>query len=398
MKLVIYSHYFAPSVGGVETVVLSLARCLAEMRDTNRVNSFAVTLLTQTSAAGFDDSSLPFRVVRQPSRLQLWKLIRSADLVHVAGAALPPILLGLLARKPVVVEHHGFQTICPNGQLLIEPAGAPCSGHFMAGNHAQCLRCNSGAGWLASYRLWVFTFLRRYFCSRVAVNITPTAWQAGLLHLPRWQCVPHGLDATASVLQPQSAPPAVPVIAFQGRLVTTKGVRLLLEAVNILRSQNRSFELVIIGDGPERPALERFANDSQLASIVKFAGRLDASQVDAQLACASVVVVPSLGGEVFGLVVAENMLRGLPVIASDIGAFEEVLGDAGLKFQTGDAADLARQIGVLLDAPSLAARIGQRARQRVLDFLCERRMIEEHVRIYRDALGAPRPNVQYHDE
>jgi glycosyltransferase involved in cell wall biosynthesis len=168
-----------------------------------------------------------------------------------------------------------------------------------------------------------------------------------------------------------------------GRLVTTKGVPLLFQAAKILQDQNRRFELLIIGDGPESAALEQFAQESQLTAKVRFVGRLPAAEVETALAQAAVVVVPSLGGEVFGLVVAENMLRALPVVASDLGAFVEVLGDAGLMFHTGDPADLAAALTRLLDDPSWAAALGQRARQRALDFFSQSRMIEAHARLYR---------------
>jgi glycosyltransferase involved in cell wall biosynthesis len=118
MKLLVYSHYFAPSVGGVETIVLALARGLAELPDSGGAQQFQVTLVTQTPAGNYDDSALPFRTIRQPDFVQLWHLVRNSDVVHVAGPALAPLIFGLVARKPLVVEHHGFQTICPNGQLL----------------------------------------------------------------------------------------------------------------------------------------------------------------------------------------------------------------------------------------------------------------------------------------
>jgi len=381
LKLLIYSHFFAPSVGGVETIVLSLVRGLAELRDSRGAPQFETTLVTQTPSANYDDRANAFRTVRTPSFVQLWRLVRSSDVVHVAGPALAPLFLGLLERKPVVVEHHGFQTICPNGQLLIEPAGAPCPGHFMAGRHVECLRCNSELGWLASGKLWLLTFVRRFLCAHVAANITPTEWLGGELHLPQSTAIPHGLEATdvAPRAEPRSVPP---IIAFQGRLVTTKGVRLLLEAARILREQGQPFELLIIGDGPERAALEQIVREAQLDAQVRFAGRLDGAQLHAALAESSVIVVPSLGGEVFGLVVAENMLRGLPVVASDLGAFVEVLDDAGFTFRNGDAAALAAALTRLLDDPPLAVRLGQRARERALDFCSRERMLESHASVY----------------
>ena len=387
MKLLLYSHFFAPSVGGVETIVLSLARGLAGLRDLNGVPQFEITLVTQTPAGHYEDGANPFRTIRQPGFARLWQLIRKSDVVHVSGPALAPLLLGLLARKPLIVEHHGFQTICPNGQLLIEPAGAPCPGHFMAGRQTECLRCNSGQGWLASYKLWVLTFLRRFLCKRAAANITPTHWLGDSLHLPHIS-IPHGLEVTEAVSRPELRG-ATPVLAFQGRLVTTKGMRLLFEAARILREQNRSFELLIIGDGPERASLEQLARESQLDAHVRFAGHLNGAQLDAELSRASAVVVPSLGGEVFGLVVAENMLRALPVVTSDLGAFAEVLGDTGLTFRTGDAAALAASLSRLLDDPAFAATLGRRARERALDFCDRGRMLESHASLYRKVCESP---------
>jgi glycosyltransferase involved in cell wall biosynthesis len=384
MKLLIYSHFFAPSVGGVETVVLSLARGLAGFRGAGEASEFEITLATQTRAADFDDQRLPFRVVRQPSLIHLWDLIRATDVVHVAGPAIVPLVLALLAGKPIAVEHHGFQTICPNGQLLIETSGTPCPGHFMARRHGECFRCNGGQGWIASRRLWLLTFVRRFLCRRVSRNITPTVWLGDLLQLPRIVAIPHGLEFVAAPLAASRQMSRPPVIAFQGRLVSTKGAGLLLQAARLLLEEKRVLDVLLIGDGPERAALERISQEAPLAGHVHFAGRLAGEQLDGALGDALVVVIPSLGGEVFGLVVAENMLRGLPVITSGLGAFVEVLGEAGLMFRTGDAAALARELARILDDPELAARLGQLARQRALAFCDFRQMLQAHAKAYED--------------
>jgi glycogen synthase len=382
MKLLVYSHYFAPSIGGVETIVLSLARGLADLRTPDGKKEFDVTLATQTPAGEFDDVALGFPVVRQPSLAALWRLIRATDVVHLAGPALAPLFLALLNRTPVVVEHHGFQAICPNGQFFIESDKTPCPGHFMAGHHGVCLRCNVPAGWLESIKLWLLTFLRRGLCSRAAANITPTQWLGGLLRLPDIVPIPHGLEPTSTV--PSRGPTRGPtVIAFQGRLVTTKGVQLVLAAVKDLVEQGRLVELLIIGDGPEHNSLEQLAADSVLSGHVQFAGRLGPSDLEAALNRASVLVVPSLAGEVFGLVAAENMRRALPIVASDLGAFAEVLGDTGLTFRTGDVADLTSALTRLLDDPELASRLGEAAYRRSLTSFDLGRMVESHATVYR---------------
>jgi glycogen(starch) synthase len=386
MKLLIFSHFFAPSIGGVESFVMSLARGLAQHPSSEKSAAFEVILVTQTPAANFDDDTLPFRVIRRPGAHRFRRLIREADVVHIAGAALSPIVWSLLAAKPIVIEHHAFQAVCPTGQLFQEPQGIPCPGHFMAGRHANCLRCSESLQPVRSLRLWLLTFVRRFLCARVTLNIAPTAWLASLLRLPRTEVIPHGLEAAEAVF-PVSRLQEKPVLLFVGRLVSTKGVSVLLRAARLLADQGHTFELVIIGDGPERAALEKQAQTSALTSQVKFLGSLSAQEIEKYFPKAYVIVVPSLAGEVFGLVVAENMLRGIPIVASDLGAFSEVLAETGRLFPIGDAIGLASQIAQLLGNPSEAADLAAAARHRVLDFFPLRRMIEAHAGAYRRVIA-----------
>jgi glycogen(starch) synthase len=383
MRLLIYSHFFAPSTGGVETIVMSLAQGLTALKNAAGDVQFDVTVATNTPAGEFDDSALPFHVIRQPSVGCLWGLTRTCDVVHMAGPALLPLMLARVAGKPVVLEHHGFQCICPNGQLLIPASETPCPGHFMAGHHSVCLRCNSSSGYLQSVRYWLLTFVRRFLAARVRANLSPTQWLGGLLQLPAMRFVAHGLET--NTLYRRAAKPGR--IVFQGRLVTTKGCRLLLDAAEILRDQHHSFELVVIGDGPERTVMESRVAETKLRKHVRFTGRIGPDRLEAEMASAAVVVVPSLAGEVFGLVVAENMLRGIPVVASDLGAFVEVIGTGGRTFRTGCRADLARVLAEFLADRRIAETVGQRGRQRVLGFYDRSRMIDGHVKVYQEVIN-----------
>ncbi|MBS1840392.1 MAG: glycosyltransferase family 4 protein, partial [Acidobacteria bacterium] len=292
MKLLLYSHFFAPSIGGVETIVMSLARGLAELRAENGAREFAVTLVTQTPRENFDDAGLPFAVIRQTNFWKLRKLVRDADVVHVAGPALAPLVLGFIARKPVVIEHHGFQVICPTGQLLIESRQEPCPGHFMAGRHSECWKCDPALGWFSARKLWLFTFVRRFLSKRAAANIVPTSWLGGQLMLPRMSTIHHGLvqieplkKGDAKLLSGTAN------IVFLGRLVTTKGAPVLLEAAKILSRQELDFALVFIGDGPERANLEAVAKQPPLLGRVQFTGRLSQAELETKLQHASMVVV-----------------------------------------------------------------------------------------------------------
>ena len=386
MKLLIYSHFFAPSVGGTETIVLSIARGLAELRTASGLSEFEITLVTQTPAENFDDRLLPFQVLRQPSLWQLWRLVRSSDVIHVAGPALSPLVLGFAMRKPIVVEHHGFQAICPNGQLLVQPSQTSCPGHFMARRHMECYRCNLSLGAFGSGRLWLLTFVRRSLCKRAFVNISPTGWLQEQLRLPRAKTIHHGLEPSSKPQRQSMTGTSAPIVAYVGRLVSTKGVSVLFEATRLLRGQGRSVQLLVIGDGPERASLEIAARTPPLAGHVRLLGRVSSSQMNAELSRAHAVVVPSLAGEVFGLVLAENMQKALPLIVSDLGSFKEVLGNTGLIFRTGDPADLARQVGLLLDDPQQAASLGQQASSRVETQFSHAKMVSEHAEIYRSLL------------
>ncbi len=104
VKVVIYSHCFAPSVGGVETSVEALARGLTRWKGVHGSPEFEIVVVTNTTAGEFDDRALPFPVVRSPSLLELLGLVRRAHVLHLAGPALLPLLLAKIFQKPTVVE------------------------------------------------------------------------------------------------------------------------------------------------------------------------------------------------------------------------------------------------------------------------------------------------------
>jgi len=194
----------------------------------------------------------------------------------------------------------------------------------------------------------------------------------------------HGISNRLSDLRFSPAPPTQ--FAFQGRLVTTKGMKLVLRAAENILSTNKDFHITIVGDGPERENLELQMTD-QLRRHVRFLGHVSEQQIDEVLKDASVVIMPSLGGEVFGLVAAENMLRGKLLIVSDIGAMREVVGETGLVFRTGDAEDLATCMKRVITEPDLAIRLGASARRRATLAFDRDSMIEAHMLLYEGALS-----------
>ena len=160
----------------------------------------------------------------------------------------------------------------------------------------------------------------------------------------------------------------------------------MLQAAHRLRVKGLSFHLKIIGDGPERLALEAQARALNLDDCVTFMGYLSQPALERTLANTLAVIMPSLAGEVFGLVALERMMEGRVVIISAIGALDEVVGDVGLKFPPGDTEGLAKCMAEVIANPSLVREVGQRARERAKQFFGLERMIGEHLQAYEELL------------
>jgi len=394
VKLLLYSHFFAPGIGGVETIVLSLARGLAELRASGGAAEFDVTVITQMPAGSFDDSALPFRTVRRPGLLQLWRLIRVADVLHIAGPALAPLILSYLARRPVVLEHHGYQAICPNGLLLFQPDRSACPGHFEPGRYLQCLRCNAqDASVLSSLRLLLLTFLRRALSRRVAANLAISHHVLNRHRLPRSAVVYYGIeDPLQSALPSMAAGRGARELCFAyvGRFVVEKALPVLLEAADHLRKDGLSFEVRLIGDGPERANVEALVRRRSLESVVHMTGFLSGDALLASLQTVDVVIMPTIMEETAGLAVIDQMMRGKLVIVSEIGGLGEVVGPAGLKFTPGDAEALAACMRRVIDRPALIEELGAKARERAVRLFQRDCMISAHAQVYRSLFSAAR--------
>jgi len=148
-------------------------------------------------------------------------------------------------------------------------------------------------------------------------------------------------------------------VAFSGRISAEKGVGTLLAAAARLPE----IPFRICGEGPLKDKLAGEAPEN-----VSFVGWLDRAQLSQFYRKARLIVVPSMWFEPFGLVAAEAMSHGVPVIASRTGGLEEVIadGETGWFFAPGDSDDLEAKIKALWENPELCRRMGLAARERVL--------------------------------
>jgi len=163
-------------------------------------------------------------------------------------------------------------------------------------------------------------------------------------------------DRVSRIYNPVPFEPLPPVpgdgvlrIATVSRLVTQKGIDVLLEA---LRHVQRPWHLELAGDGRERPALERFAEEHGLADRCTFLGRV--AEPREVYARADVIAIPSRY-EGFCYTAAEASLAALPVIASEVSSLPEVCPEASF-VPPDDAQALSRAIEDLEVGPRPAAR------------------------------------------
>lgn len=392
MNILIYTHDFAPSIGGVQTIYTILAQGLAAARSPangrpEEVNE--VTVVTRTPAGSMDDACFGFRVVRFPSTGQLFRLIRRADVIHISGPAILPMAIGYLLRKPVVVEHDGYQGVCPLGNYLHLPARSLCPGHFQNGNYLECYRCQSVEMSRAkNIRKLLLMFPRRWLLKRVAVNIGASNHTGRRVALPRTQTIYHGIEDPLAATSPRPIAAEPAQFACVGRLVTEKGVDVLLEAAAKLRRTNVHFRVKIIGDGPDRQRLESIAANLNLNGNVDFLGYRSGEALSAALSGVNAIIIPSLCEEAGPLTAIEQMMRGLLLIASDIGGLGELVGSAGLKFAPGDTDGLAACMRRVVDNPELIHSYGEAARRRALDFFSKEEMMHRHLELYSHCVHA----------
>jgi glycosyltransferase involved in cell wall biosynthesis len=171
-------------------------------------------------------------------------------------------------------------------------------------------------------------------------------------------------------------------VVFAGRIVAPKGVAVLIRA-----ARDVDAEFVICGDGWQSDAMRRLAQRLGLGDRISFKGWLGAEDVARELADASIVVVPSLWPEPFGLVGIEALAAGRPVIASSTGGIADWLEDGvnGVCVRPGAPAELARALDELLADPERQRAMGMAGQEMVAGRFSPERHVSALIEGYRAA-------------
>ena len=303
MKILVYSPAFLPKIGGLELLVSELAGRFGQA-------GHDVAVVTTTEGTGPD--AFPFRVIRRPSPLALLRWTRWCDVFFQANVSLRGLWPLLLVPRPWVVSHHSWY-------------------------------CRTGGRIAWADRLK--RYLLRFAASSISVSramaddlATPSAVIPNPYRDDLFRRLP-GVERTGD-------------LAFVGRLVSDKGVDVLLDALALLAAEGLRPRLTVTGDGPELPALREQARRLGIEEV-EFLGTRTGEELVEILNRHRILVAPSRYNEPFGIVALEGIACGCVAVGSAGGGLKEAIGPCGETFRNGDPADLAQALSRLLRHPEV---------------------------------------------
>jgi glycosyltransferase involved in cell wall biosynthesis len=316
----------------------------------------------------------------------LWSFRPDVVHAHNTFALVSSSLYWAAARAgvPVVQTLHNFRLLCVQAMLLKDgQVCEDCVGRLpWRGVTRRCYRGSAVQSAALTTMLGVHRVLGTYR-DKVTRYIA-------LTEFCRRKFVAGGLPAARLVVKPNfvDVPPPPPDARrgglFVGRLAPEKGLGTLVEALRELPGVT----LDVIGTGPEEQAL---SGHPQLRLL----GWRPPAEVYERMRTASYLVMPSLWYENFPRTLVEAFANGLPVVASRLGALEELVhhGFTGLLVDAGSAHDLARHLAWAESFPDKMRAMGARAREKYEEEYTPERNYSRLQAIYADAIAEVRPKA-----
>lgn len=406
MKLLQINEHYAP-VGGVEQYLLDTSAQLEQ-------RGVTVAVLYAVSSDRLCD--MPGRQALQLaclgrasglSRLQRFEQIRhtveqmAPDVIQVHNLDEPDVIAYLAALRPTVQFVHAHSVkFCPGNGKFYRRTQEICPRPF----GPYCLiapylhRCGSQRPWqivsnYAVVRRWLEVVPKLFKLIVASRYMKQELIRAGV-DADHVVVNPIGIDVNADAADelPVSLDP--PVLLFVGRLYDVKGPHYLLAALEYLDMPCR---VVIVGDGPERERLKRMAVNCPPRHVVEFTGWVEQEELERRYRQASVVVVPSVWPEPFGLVGVEALKHGKPVVAFAVGGVGEWLrdGENGFSVEVKNVPALAGAIKKILTDPQLAGAMSRRARSLAVERFNLERHVDTLLQIYQQASASLRPELPH---
>ncbi len=275
-----------------------------------------------------------------------------------------------LARQwPVVKMLHGYFGTCISGQKAHAfPGVVPCTRTFGPACLALYLprRCGqlrpalmfAQYAWAARQRALFDAY------SQVVVASGHMAAEYARHGVAADRLTVAPLFPTAGAAAPPRPPPEQATVLFMGRMTPLKGGDVLVRAIAAANGAfATSIRVVLAGEGPEQPRLRELARTLRVDAT--FPGWLSGDARVAALRAATLLAVPSLWPEPFGLVGLEAAAHGVPAVAFDVGGVREWLrdGESGRLVAPRDARSLGGALADLCGSPGEIARLGEGAQR-----------------------------------
>jgi glycosyltransferase involved in cell wall biosynthesis len=342
MRILITSHLFSPSVGGVEQVGGVLAEEFSAL-------GHEVRVVTRTQGAAEDEPPASYRVVRLPGRVRLVALTLWADVVLQNNISLATLWPALLLGTPAVVTYQTWVT---------QPGGR------IGWRERVKLLCVRG--------VWLNVAVSRALAASlpVACELIPNPYRENVFH-------------------PDPEVPRDRDLVMVGRLVSDKGADCLIDALSLLRARGLAPNLTIVGAGPEEDFLRRQAARAGLGPQIAFAGVVTGADLRRVLNRHRILVVPSRTPEPYGIVALEGAACGCGIVGSGQGGLPEAIGPCGVTYPNGDASALADAVARLLGDPQLLGRMVSAAPAHLAGHR-RREVAEAYLGLLRRAAGTPR--------
>ncbi len=342
-------------------------------------------LLIGRSLAGTPAEGLPY-YVPPSSALERLRYVLGRD---------PRLFMPELAARGPVLLHAHFGVEAVYGMELAERLGVPLVTTFHGFDatlkRADLLRSRKPS--------WIHYLLQRSELARRGTLFLGVSnfvrERLERLGFPSERTRRHYIGVDPAAFAGPRAAEESRVLLHVARLVEVKGTAYLLDAFARLASKHRRAELVVIGDGPLRPRLERHAAELGIEDRVRWLGATPHAEVRRQLERAAAFCLPSCtlangAAEGLGLALLEAAASGVPVVATRSGGIPEAVadGETGYLVAERDVDALAAALDALLDSPDLRRRLGEAGRRLVQTRFDLHRQTRELERLYEEALCA----------
>jgi phosphatidyl-myo-inositol alpha-mannosyltransferase len=268
-----------------------------------------------------------------------------------------PVAAALAAFAPDVIHVH--EPLAPSTSMWATlEARAPVVATFHSGAERSRLYDLAAP---------ILRLVARRIAVRIAVSEAAAAFARARIG-GVFQIVPNGADVERFARATPAELGEGVKLLFVGRLDERKGFRVATAAFGTLAPGRPKLRLVVVGEGPERSAVDGLPND--VRDRVLLVGTVPNVDLPKYSAACDLYVGPAVGGESFGIVLIEAMAAGLPVVASGIPGYTEVVRDGvdGLLVPPRDADALATAIARVLDDRVLAERLTEAGRERARTF------------------------------